>query len=85
MIVFEIFDVSQVKETHKVPNIIIVIEFIKKHIRKVLNVAKLSLNSTQLKLRLSVSLISTLIQPPTYPPGHPPTNLATHTPNHPEQ
>ena len=28
--------------------------------------------STQLKLRLSVSLISTLIQPPTHPPTHPP-------------
>ena len=26
LIVFEVFDVSQVKETHKVPNVVIVIE-----------------------------------------------------------
>ena len=30
LIVFEVFDVSQVKETLKVPNVLIVIDFIKK-------------------------------------------------------
>ena len=43
--------------------------------------AQPQLNSTQLKLRLSVSLISTLIQPPTRPPTRPPG----HPPSHPEQ
>ena len=37
-----------------------------------LPIAKLSLNSTKLKLRLSVSLISTLIQPPSQPATHHP-------------
>ena len=35
--------------------------------------ASTQLNSNQLKLRLSVSLICTVIQPPTQPPGHPAT------------
>ena len=33
LIVFEVFDVSQVKETNKVPNIVIVIDFIKKQLK----------------------------------------------------
>ena len=28
LIVFELFDVSQVNETHKVPNVVIVIDFV---------------------------------------------------------